>query len=158
MKAMRINKVQRLNNCASANIVRNICNYTCNVAPRTYMDAKAGRRIGEKVAKIKNHGSLMTCADKHLYAARSVLKGISPIEIPVILSALAIPTPVMFLSPVAFVAGGILISPIILKKIACGELSSDDIKKFFKNMKQKDFIPLDPFWKNILKRSKNDSM
>ncbi len=149
---MQINGIKNFKTSAPVNIVRNICNYTCNIAPRTIQDATTGRQIGEKVAKIKNHGKFMTFADKRIYSTKNVLKGISPVEIPFILSALAIPTPIIFLSPAAFVAGGILISPIILKKIISGELPLSEIKKIMNNMKQKDYIKLNPFWKNLLKR------
>ena len=125
------------------NAVKNICVYTYNIAPRTVNAVKTGRANGEKIAKEKGYGSVGTFLNKHLESFRELGRNMEPLELPVVLSALAIPLTPVGGSPLAFLAGCVLVTPIFIKKLIKKELTGQDIKEFLHNMTQKNFIKLE---------------
>lgn len=133
------------------NVIVNVCNYTYNVAPRIVDSVKSGRIIAEEISNGNNHGRVKRFFLKRKEVTKSIFRNMNIFEVPVILSALAIPTTPPGGSPLAFVAGCLLISPIFIKKLATKELTFDDIKTFMQNLGKKDYIEINPKIKNSFK-------
>ena len=126
------------------NVVKNLCKYTYNAAPRSVRIVRAGLENGAKIAEERNFGKIRTFIKKTTCVIKSVCKEIKPVEYPVLLSAIAIPLTPMGGSVVAFGAGCVLAMPAIIKQLVKGELTFSDICEFLRNMGKKDFIELDP--------------
>lgn len=125
------------------NVVKNLCKYTYNIAPRSYKTVQIGLANGAKIAKEKNLGKIGTIARKGTEVIKSVSKDLKPIELPVVLSALALPFTPVGGSVVAFAAGCVLAMPSMIKKLLTKELTFTQIREFMHNMGKKDYIKLD---------------
>lgn len=138
-----------------ANVVKNLCVYTYNIAPRSYNTVRTGLKNGTKIAEEKNLGKIGTFARKSTEVVKSVSKDIKPIELPLVLSALALPLTPMGGSVVAFGVGCVLAAPSIIIKIATRELTLNQIGKFMHNLGEKDFIKLDDGIKETVSKLKS---
>ena len=137
------------------NIVRNLCRYTYNVAPRSYRTFCSGLDNGTRIAKEKNLGKLDTLARKSKEIIKALSKEINPIELPVVLSAIALPVTPVGGSVVAFGIGCILALPSLIKKLVIRELTFKDIGKFMHNMSKKDYVKPDPGIKETVAKLKS---
>ena len=125
------------------NVVKNVCNYTYNILPRSYKTVQTGIQNGAKIAEERNLNKFRTFFKKSKEGAKALSKEFKPLEIPVVLSALALPTTPVGGSPIAFGVGCIIALPVFVKQLVKKELTFKQISEFLHNMSKKDFIKLD---------------
>lgn len=134
---------------------KNLLNYTYNSIPRTTRIIKRGKENGKKIADEKNYGRIKSFFTKSVQVCKSLGKESNPLELPVILSVLALPVTPVGGSPIAFCIGCVLVTPVIIKKLITKELKFGDIKEFAKNMCTKDYIKPDEAIKEKINKLKS---
>ena len=135
------------------NVVRNVCNYTYNKIPESKQLCSEGIKYGKEQSQLYDYNKFRTFCIKVKETSRYIYKNTNPIDIPVILSAIAIPTTPVFGSPIAFAIGCIIASPTLIKKVKNKEITTQSIRELTKNLTKKDYIPLDKNIKNTIKKA-----